>query len=83
MDFVADGLFDGRRLSTLAIVDNYTRGCLAIEVNGSLKGGDVVAALTRLSMHRAKLRSGASTITRLALTSHCNDPLPENRTAVN
>ncbi|MBB3214626.1 transposase InsO family protein [Herbaspirillum sp. Sphag1AN] len=52
MDFVADALFDGRRLSTLTIVDNYTRECLAIEVNGSLKGWDVVAALTRLSLHR-------------------------------
>ena len=52
MDFVADALFDGRRLRTLTIVDNYTRECLAIEVNGSLKGEDVVAALTRLSLHR-------------------------------
>jgi len=43
MDFVADALFDGRRLRTLTIVDNYTRECLAIEVNGSLKGEDVVS----------------------------------------
>lgn len=32
MDFVADALFDGRRLRTLTVVDNYTRECLAIEV---------------------------------------------------
>ena len=27
MDFVADVLFDGRRLWALAVVDNYTREC--------------------------------------------------------
>nr|WP_249191835.1 IS3 family transposase [Burkholderia cenocepacia] len=52
MDFVADALFDGRRLRTLTIVDNYTRECLAIEVDGSLRGEHVVAALTRLAHHR-------------------------------
>jgi putative transposase len=31
-DFVADALFDGRRLRALTVVDNYTRECLAIEV---------------------------------------------------
>jgi len=53
MDFVADALFDGRRVRTLTIVDNYTRECLAIEVGASLRGDDVVAALTRLSLQRA------------------------------
>ncbi len=52
MDFVADALFDGRRLRTLTLVDNYTRECLAIEVDGSLRGEHVVAALTRLAQHR-------------------------------
>ncbi len=33
MDFVADALFDGRRLRALTIVDtNYARESLAIEV---------------------------------------------------
>src|SRR5688572_24330699 len=36
MDFVADALFDGRRLRALTIVDNYTRQCLAIEVGQRL-----------------------------------------------
>lgn len=52
MDFVADALFDGRRLRMLTIVDNYTRECLAIEVDGSLRGEHVVAALTRLAQYR-------------------------------
>jgi transposase InsO family protein len=51
MDFVADALFDGRRLRTLTIVDNYTRECLAIEVDGSLRGEYVVAPLSRLALH--------------------------------
>lgn len=45
-------LFDGRRLRTLTIVDNYTRECLAIEVGQSLKGEHVVEALTRITAMR-------------------------------
>ncbi len=52
MDFVADALFDGRRLRTLTVVDNYTRECLAIEVGQSLKGEHVVEALTRITALR-------------------------------
>lgn len=51
-DFVTDALFDGRRLRTLTIVDNYTRECLAIEVDSPLCGEHVVAALTRHAQHR-------------------------------
>lgn len=54
MDFVADALFDGRRLRALTIVDNYTRECLAIEVGSSLKGDDVVSALTRIVAVRGR-----------------------------
>jgi putative transposase len=48
MDFVADALFDGRRLRALPIVDNYTSECLALEVGQSLKGEDVVRVLEQL-----------------------------------
>jgi len=54
MDFVADALFDGRRLRALTVVDNYTRECLAIEVGQSLKGEDVVNALLRITAERGK-----------------------------
>jgi len=50
MDFVADALFDGRRLRTLPIVDNYTSECLAIDVGQSLRGEDVVRVLEQLRM---------------------------------
>jgi putative transposase len=52
MDFVADELFDGRRLQALTVVDNYTRESLAIDVGQSLKGEDVVATLNRIAAHR-------------------------------
>lgn len=40
---MADQLFDGRKIRALAIVDNYSRQCVAIHVGQSLKGDDVVA----------------------------------------
>jgi putative transposase len=48
MDYVADGLIDGRKLRTLNIVDDFTRECLAIEVDTSLPGSRVVGVLERL-----------------------------------
>ena len=52
MDFVADNLFDGRKLRMLTVVDLYTRECLAIEVGQSLKGEDVVRVLSSIVLHR-------------------------------
>src|SRR3569623_1421935 len=52
MDFVADALFDGRRLRALTVVDNYTRESLAIDVGQSLKGDDVVNTLNRIAAYR-------------------------------
>lgn len=52
MDFVADALFDGRRLRTLTVIDLFTRECLAIEVGQSLKGEDVVSVLDRITAAR-------------------------------
>jgi len=51
MDFVADALFDGRKIRALTLVDNYSRQCLAIKVGQSLKGSDVVAVLEDLRMN--------------------------------
>ncbi|MFD1188778.1 IS3 family transposase [Pontibacter rugosus] len=55
MDFVADQLFDGRKLRCLTIVDNYSRQCPGILVGQSLKGEDVVAALERIRQDTKKL----------------------------
>lgn len=52
MDFVADGLANGRRLRCLTIVDDYTRESLAIEVDTSLPGLRVREVLQRLAESR-------------------------------
>jgi len=49
MDFVADGLADGRKLRCLNIVDDCTRECLVIEVDTSLTGRRVAEVLDRLA----------------------------------
>ncbi|MEI7298184.1 IS3 family transposase [Paraburkholderia tropica] len=48
MDFVSDGLAYGRRFRCLNVVDDYTRECLAIEVDTSLPGLRVKQVLDRL-----------------------------------
>lgn len=82
MDFVADELFNGRRIRALTIVDNFSREALAIVVDHTLKGTDVVAAVELLTppfnrLHRAAY-SGASLLNhpagemfRLHLRCHC------------
>ena len=49
MDFVSDGLCDGRKLRCLTIVDDCSRECPAIEVDTSITGRRVVAVLERLA----------------------------------
>jgi putative transposase len=48
MDFMSDSLATGRSFRTLNIVDDYTRECLAIEVDTSLPGERVARVLDRL-----------------------------------
>ena len=48
MDFTLDTLADGRAFRTLNIVDDYTRECVAIEVDRSLPGLRVTRVLDRL-----------------------------------
>ena len=57
MDYVADGLVDGRKLRVLAIVDDFSRECLVLEVDSSLPGARVVTVLERLSDLRGLPRS--------------------------
>ena len=49
MDFMVDTLADGRGFRTLNIVDDFTRECLAIEVDRSLPGLRVARVLDRLA----------------------------------
>jgi putative transposase len=57
MDFVADGLIDGRRLRCLTIVDDCTRECLTIEVDTSITGLRVQGVLDRLADTRGLSKS--------------------------
>ena len=52
MDFVSDSTVTGRRFRALAIVDDYSRECPAIEVDTSLGGARVVGVLERLAETR-------------------------------
>ena len=49
MDFMSDGLADGRRRRLLPILDDCTRECLAIEVDTSITGKRVAMVLERLA----------------------------------
>lgn len=53
MDFVHDGTAYGRRCRTLAVMDQDTRECPAIEVDRSLGDKQVVSVLDRLSESRS------------------------------
>ena len=50
MDFTTDTLADGRNFRTLNIVDDFTRECVAIEVDRSLPGLRVTRVLDRLAV---------------------------------
>jgi putative transposase len=49
MDFVTDSIVTGQRFRALAIVDDYSRECPAIEVDTSLGGRRVVGVLEKLA----------------------------------
>ena len=49
MDFVADALFDGRRFRALTVVDNFSRECLSIHADVSIKGRDVTEIVSWIS----------------------------------
>jgi putative transposase len=52
MDFVTDSFITGQRFRALAIVDDYSRECPAIEVDTSLGSRRVVGVLEKLSVIR-------------------------------
>ena len=52
LDFVLDVLENGRRVRLLAVVDDFTRTCLAIEVDTSFGGHRVVQVLDRVIAER-------------------------------
>ena len=55
MDFMADELFDGRRIRPLTIADDFTRESLAVEVGHRFGGAEVIRVLDRVGMAREQL----------------------------
>ena len=53
MDFVHDQLASGQRIRTLSIIDNFTRECLALEVDTSLPSLRVIRVLDQIAEQRA------------------------------
>ena len=56
LDFVSDQLTDSRRFRILAIVDDFTRECLALAADTSLSGIRVARELDQLMIERDKQR---------------------------
>ena len=52
LDFVSDAFSDGRRFRILAVVDDFTRECLALVADTSLSGLRVVRELEALTWQR-------------------------------
>jgi putative transposase len=53
-DFAMDQTDNGRRLKIMPIVDEYSRECLALEMERSITASDVVETLDRLFMERGE-----------------------------
>ncbi|WP_246082555.1 IS3 family transposase [Rubellimicrobium rubrum] len=54
LDFVTDALADGRRFRVLAVVDDFTRKCLALVADTSLSGRRVARELNALIATRGR-----------------------------
>ena len=52
MDFMQDALHNGRRIRLLTIVDTYTKECLRIEVDTSIRGTRVAEILSQITCFR-------------------------------
>jgi putative transposase len=54
LDFVSDAFTDGRRFRVLAVIDDYTRECLALIADTSLSGARVVRELDAVITWRGR-----------------------------
>ncbi|HBM62218.1 MAG TPA: hypothetical protein DD444_23885 [Citreicella sp.] len=54
LDFVSDALTDGRRFRVLAVVDDFSRECLALVADTSLSGHCVVRELDAVIARRRR-----------------------------
>ena len=63
IDFVHDRLANGRNVRAIAVVDDFTRECLALEVDFSFGSHDVIRCFEDLAFERGSVRRSALTTT--------------------
>ena len=77
LDFVSDAFTDGRRFRILAVVDDYSRECLALVADTSLSGLRVVRELNAIIVRRGKPKTVVSDngteLTSMAVLSWCQE----------
>ena len=77
LDFVSDSFTDGRRFRVLAIVDDFSRECLALVADTSLSGLRVTRELNDLIQNRGKPRTVVSDngteLTSMAVLKWCQE----------
>lgn len=77
LDFVSDAFTDGRRFRVLAVVDDYTRECLALVADTSLSGLRVARELDALIARRGRpmtiVSDYGTELTSMAILKWCQD----------
>lgn len=77
LDFVSDAFTDGRRFRVLAVVDDYSRECLALVADTSLSGLRVTRELDRLIKRRGKpitiVSDNGTELTSMAVLKWCQE----------
>ena len=79
LDFVSDAFTDGRRFRIFAVVDDYSRECLALVADTSLSGLRVTRELTELIRRRGQPKTivsdNGTELTSMAVLKWCQDVL--------
>ncbi len=77
LDFVSDAFTDGRRFRVLAIVDDFSRECLALVTDTSLSGLRVTRELTAIMARRGRPRTivsdNGTELTSMAVLRWCQE----------
>lgn len=75
LDFISDALTDGRRFRVLAVLDDFTRECLALVADTSLSGTRVVRELDAVIARRGRpgtiVSDNGTEFTSTAILSWC------------
>ncbi len=77
LDFVSDAFTDGRRFRVLAIVDDFSRECLALVADTSLSGRRVTRELTAIMARRGRPKTivsdNGTELTSMAVLRWCQE----------